>query len=497
MITLILVIIIFVMPSFENIEINGKVYYQPQDKQKVFHNAILNRNENGYRDFLYGGAARGGKSYALRWEGHRNCLQYPRLRGLLIRSSFPELERTHLAQIEFDLPQEIVNYNQQKHVASYFNNSVLEFGYGTRREDFQQYLSAEYDFIMIDELTTIPFEFSYLLRSRLTASRKEFIPFWACATNPGSIAHIDVRNYFVKKNNLDPDKFPNYDPNEVFFIPATVFDNKVVLERDPGEVLRLKQLSKKDQQKFLYGNWDIYEGQFFDNWNAEIHVVKSKDYLSYEEIKGLNVLGGLDYGNVTVLLLGAKDYNDNVIIFDELYLEKISRSRKIELSKKFLDDRGLDKTTIIADTNMWIPDVFDISSKESPANDYLNAGIRLIKVSKVSPDNRRYRIACNDAVYDALDFQYDPETNIFAKEPRLKIYERCKHLIETLPGLVRDEKDYEDIEDGQNDHAYDAGKYLYMALSRPKSKPKDDRPIWLKEMEKEKRTKINNDFMAL
>ena len=89
------------MKIFENITINGKIYYQPQSKQKLFHDSILNRDTNHYRDFLYGGAAKGGKSYALRWEAHRNCLQYPRLRILLVRSSFPELERTHLS--EFNL----------------------------------------------------------------------------------------------------------------------------------------------------------------------------------------------------------------------------------------------------------------------------------------------------------------------------------------------------------------------------------------------------------
>ena len=161
---------LLIMIPFLNIEINGKIYYKPQPKQQQFHNAILNRADNGYRDFLYGGAARGGKSFSIRWEAHRNCLQYPRLRGLLIRSSYPELERSHLAQLQFDFPGALLSYNSQKHTVKYYNNSTLEFGYGTRQEDFQQFLSAEYDFIMIDELTTIPFEFSYLLRSRLTAS---------------------------------------------------------------------------------------------------------------------------------------------------------------------------------------------------------------------------------------------------------------------------------------------------------------------------------------
>src|SRR5690554_2508184 len=203
--------VIIMASSFEGIEINGKQYYKPQPKQKIFHNSILNRAENGYRDFLYGGAAKGGKSHALRWEAHRNCLQYPGLRILLIRSSFPELERTHLRDIQYDLPPELGSYNQQKHTFKYYNESLLEFGYGSSMQDFQQYLSANYDAILVDEMTTIPFDLTYMFRLRLQSSRNDFKPFFAGATNPGGQAHVQVRSYFVKKN-ASPETYPDYDP---------------------------------------------------------------------------------------------------------------------------------------------------------------------------------------------------------------------------------------------------------------------------------------------
>ena len=253
-----IIIAIIIMLSFDGIRVNGEFRYIPQAKQKLFHDAILNRGTNGFRDFLYGGAAKGGKSESLRWEAHRNCLQYPRLRGLLIRSAFPELQRTHLSRIKYDLPPSVGRYNEQKHTFVYSDESVLEFGYGERESDFDQYLSAEYDFILIDELTTIPFDFSYKLRSRLAASRNDFIPFCACATNPGGIAHVDVRNYFVKKSNIDSDRFADYKSERVFFLPATVYDNQILLDRDPEVLSRLQQMSKSDQQKYLYGNWDIF-----------------------------------------------------------------------------------------------------------------------------------------------------------------------------------------------------------------------------------------------
>ena len=458
------------LESFRNLDIAGKVYYQPQTKQKTFHDSILNRKENGFRDFLYGGAAKGGKSHSLRWEAHRNCLQYSGIRGLLIRSSYPELERTHLSRLSKDLPTEIGSYNQQKHTFNYFNGSVLEFGYGERKSDFDQYLSAEYDFIFIDELTTIPFEFSYLLRSRLAGSRSDFIPFWACATNPGSVAHNDAKKYFITKSGLNEEDFPLYKPEQVCFIAATVYDNQILLDRDPAVLTRLQQLSKKDQQKFLYGNWDIFEGQFFDEFNSEFHVIKKENYLSYKELFEMNVLGGMDYGQDTFVYWLAKDHNGNIIVFDEFWEVKKTRAKKIENQLKFMWLRGLEKFRIKADTNMWIKDAFDVEYTGMAAEDYVQAGINIDKVSKASLDNRGYRINSNDAVRSAL--HWEDKNGIFI-QPQLKIYERCHKLIETLPTLRTDEKDVEDIADGQYDHPYDAFKYAFMSLWKPKEKPKE------------------------
>lgn len=485
------------MLSFENIKVNGKVYYQPQEKQKQFHDAILNRAENGYREFLYGGAAKGGKSYSLRWEAHRNCLQYPRLRGLLIRSSFPELQRTHLAHIVFDLPPEIGHYNDQKHIFKYFNESVLEFGYGESRKDFEQYLSAEYDFIMVDEATTIPFEFILMLKMRLAASRSEFTPFFAAATNPGGVGHVQIRSYYVRKSGVDPELCPEYDAKQIFFLPATVYDNQILVSRDPEILRRLKALPEKERQKYLYGNWDIFEGQFFDEWFEAVHVVKKEDYLTYGQLLEFNCKGGLDYGNVTVCEYMCKDYNGNVILFDEWYDKGGIRSNKVGSLKDFAVKRGLLKVNIEADTNMWIPDQFDVAYSSVPAQDFITAGLRLNKVSKniSSPEKHRgYRVACNEAVRDYLHWEMKDEEEII--RPKLIVYERCVHFIETFPALITDEKDTEDLADNQEDHCYDAFKMGFMTLYTPRQKHEDKLKNWQRRLLEKKKKERTRGYMG-
>ena len=462
------------MLNFDGIVINGNLVYQPQPKQKVFHNAILNRGENGLRDFLYGGSAKSAKSHALRWEAHRNCLQYAGIRGLLVRSSFPELERTHIARLSTDLPDGVAKYNAQTHAYKYSNGSVLELGYGDRKSDFDQYLSAEYDFILIDELTTIPFNFSYLLRSRLAGSRKDFITFWACATNPGSVAHADVKKYFITKKGLSVEDFPKYKPEEVCFIPATVYDNKILLDRDPSVLTKLQQMSKKDQQKFLFGNWDIFEGQFFDEFFYDIHVAKPDKYLPYKDLLKFPSCAGMDYGNYTALEYQSMDYNGNVIVWDEFTDIRSVRTKKVKDLKKFAVDRGIQKVRIEADTNMWVPDQFDSNFKNDPATDFIKAGLQLVKVSKSigrASDHRGYRIACNDAVRDYLHWEADERGGLVVR-PKLLIYERCSKLVETFPMLRTAENNVEDTaDDGDLDTWFDAFKMGFMVLHQKKAPP--------------------------
>ncbi len=61
------------------------------------------------------------------------------------------------------------------------------------------------------------------------------------------------------------EEFPDSDPKSVTFIPFTIFDNPILLEKDPGYLANLKSLGYVDQERLLGdkergGNWHLKEG---------------------------------------------------------------------------------------------------------------------------------------------------------------------------------------------------------------------------------------------
>lgn len=185
----------------------------------------------------------------------------------------------------------------------------------------------------------------------------------------------------------------------------------------------------------------------------------------------------MDYGNYSAVEWMCKDYNGNVIVYDEWSDIKSVRSKKIATLKEFIEARKLQSVRIEADTNMWIPDSFDAAYTSDPATDFSTAGISLVKVNKNlsrAVANRGYRIACNDAVRDYLHWE-QAENGVVAVRPRLLIYERCKKLTETLPLLLVDDNDQEDIADQQDlDTWYDAFKMGFMTLYQPLKQAPDE-----------------------
>jgi hypothetical protein len=218
-------------------------------------------------DALYGGATGGGKSDALLMAATQYC-DIPGYAALLLRRQFSDLNRAGalMDRATSWLAGTDARWNDQKHQWTFPSGARLEFGYVRNLKDLQQYQSAEYQFIGIDELTQWPKRFALYMFSRLRSgeatdpdSPLASIPLrFRAATNPGGPGHHWVKQRYIDKvpDEDNPDETQE-DRGARIFIPARLDDNPSI-DRKPY-LLALAQLDPATQAQLLDGDWNARE----------------------------------------------------------------------------------------------------------------------------------------------------------------------------------------------------------------------------------------------
>ena len=389
---------------------------------------------------LFGGAAGGGKSYGQLVDALLYALKYPKSKQIIFRSTFADLEKT-LIRTSMDLyPLSIADYNSSKHTWKFKNGSIIDFGYIQYEKDVYQYQSAEYDVIRFDELTHFTeFMYTYLI-SRCRGAN----PYPKCiksSTNPGGVGHNWVKERFIDigvPNTIHTCKLETGETTTRIFIPSLVQDNKFMLTYDPDYIKRLDALPEKERRALKYGDWDIFDGQFFTEFKRNIHVIEP-----FEIPKDWYIYFVMDYG--LDMLAGywiAVDYNNNAYVFREVYQNNL------------LVSQARDKIKEMTNESIYIylapPDLWNRHKEtgKSTADIFAEGGIDLYKTN-------------NDRIQGWLQMKewlkvYKDEQG--CETSRLKIFSTCKNLIRCLPQIQHDEKKVGDIANEPHEltHSVDA-----------------------------------------
>lgn len=426
------------------------------DKQKAFF-----RSEKRY--IGYGGARGGGKSWAVQHKAQLLGVWYPKIKMLLLRRTYKDLERNHVRTL-VPMLEGIATYNKQEKLFTFINGSMLELGYCASESDVLQYQGQEYDIIFIDEGTQFT-EFQFQTLTACLRGANDFPKRMYITCNPGGVGHEWVKRLFVSRKYRNSE-----DPDEYEFISATVFDNKVLMEKDPGYVKMLDNLSDGLRQAWRDGNWDMLAGQYFSEFDRNVHVIEP-----FEIPKHWKRYRSLDYGlDCLACVWVAIDERGNYYVYREYAQEDkvISEGAKDILALS----EGETITYTVAPDDIWARSQ---ESAKAKADLFREAGLPLLK-------GNRNREAGWLAVKELL--------TVKGKEARLKIFSNCTGLIECLPALQRDAKHPTDCMTEPHDitHLPDSLRYFCLQYTSP-SKEVDNRSDFQKELDKYRKKALRGD----
>ena len=399
----------------------------------------------GETDVLYGGAAGGGKSYAMLVDPLRYAHRAAH-RALILRRSMPELREL------IDKSRELYpkafpgcKYREVEKMWNFPSGAKIEFGFLERDADVYRYQGQAYSWIGFDEITHLPTEFSWnYLASRLRTTDSEITPYMRCTANPGGVGA-----HWVKKRYIDPcvpdTSFEGADGLTRKFIPARLEDNPYLAEDGRYEQM-LKALPATQRKQLLEGNWDVNEGAAFTEFTLEEHVIPPFEIpIHWERLKGIDY----GYASESACIWAAIDPSDStLIIYRELYRKGLT---------------GQDLGYMITEMEMQDPfsvaGVLDTAAWNRTGTTGPTVGETLVKQGHKLRRADKNRIQGKIQLHEYLRLQQ-------TGRPRLQIFNNCPNLIRELQSIPLDKANPEDVDTKAQDHAYDALRYLIM--SRPR-----------------------------
>lgn len=454
----------------------SSIVWKPQERQRIF----MSRPEY---ECLFGGAAGGGKSDALINEALRQ-VHIPHYTGLIVRKTYPMLEDLIVkTKTYFKRSFPGAKYNIGSHTWEFPSGARVLFRSLQHEKDKYNFQGKAFDYIGVDELTQFQnSEYEYL-KSRNRPNGPGTRVYIRATANPGGVGHGWVKERFITvappmtpvEEEITwtmPDGTEEKRIQKRIFVPSFVWDNPALMQNDPDYVMRLASLPEAERNALLYGDWDTFSGQVFTEWRNDpdhyddrihTHVIRP-----FRIPKDWAIWCGLDWGYSRPFSVGwyAVDHEQRMYRIREYYgcagtpnvgvkmepTEVARKIKEIEADDPNLKDRKIQR---VGDPAIW----------GSDGTESIGALMERERVYFQKGDHAR--IDGKMQLHHRLAFD---ENGI----PMLYVFNTCKHFIRTIPALVYDESDVEDIDTDGEDHIYDECRYVCM--ENPIAPPKREAP---------------------
>jgi hypothetical protein len=460
-------------PSTFEFRVNGKIVYKPFAKQVRYH-----QSPAPYP--LYGGSKGCGKSKALRFDCFIPCLQVPKMKCLILRRMKKEMQRSHLRFVpeECQALGAIFKPNEIGAGVVHFpaTGSLVEFGHCTHENDIEQYLSAEYDRIEIDEIVTFTEDMYLSISTCARTTIPGLDPRVGGGTNPTTgkkhIGSWAKRRWITKDLTLDEDE--DYNPDDYDYVPALPTDNPYLNQEKYRR--QLNRLRPSMRAAYRDGDWDASEDGFFSEFrkvdrppdedgNPRLrHVVEFPWFPN-----SIPRHCGFDWGYMTdegVCLWAVYADDGHLYVEDEFVFNGTTNERYIvkeiaqQVAAKNLA-RGLDVRRIYCDPKM----------DAAEGHESVETKLQTFKKHVKAPCERGERDRVNGWARFRAWLRNHPDGT-----PFLKVHPRCKKLIRSIGEASVDEHNDEDLDTDGFDHPIDALRFLVASRAAPVDERRIDVP---------------------
>lgn len=278
----------------------GNIAIKPQDGRQ--ENFMATSADVAF----YGGSAGGGKTWALVAEPLRHR-KNPEFGAVFFRRTYPEIMAEQGPWDESMNLYPLVGADPKPYRLEYSfpSGARISFRHLQREKDKFNYQGAQIALILFDQVERVSQSVFFYMLSRnrsmcgirpyIRASCNpdadswlaDFLSWWIADDGYADLSREGKIRWFVRTNDEQivwadsrgelTSKYPKLIPKSVTFIPSTIYDNKILLEHDPGYLANLMALPLVDRLRLLGdpkrgGNWKVREeaGKVFNREWFEI-----------------------------------------------------------------------------------------------------------------------------------------------------------------------------------------------------------------------------------
>lgn len=416
------------------------------------------------QELFFGGAAGGGKSDFILMDYLQGAAKYGKYwNGILFRQTTSQLEE--LQKRARELYTQVGGKYRGKGAGELMNTwifpngATLKMRYLESIKDVDNYQGHQYTWIGIDELGNYPTpECWTFMISRLRSAHG--VPCFIRGTaNPGGKGHSWIKQRFM--DNETPNKIfyreaEDFDGETVrttcCFIPSRLEDNQELLKNDPGYSARLLTLPAHLARAMRYGDWSVFDGQIFDVFRTNTHVVKPFSLEPGIWFK----FACMDWGfsRPFAIYWIAVNSLGRIVIYKEWYgCQKDNFNTGLKMGSTEVAETSWNMSVtegvkdMVADPAIWNKQ----DNKPSVAENFMKAGWNMIKGNN---DRKNGLVQFYNLLKDPVDEN---------GTPMLTVFNTCHGFIRTLPMLQPNPLDMEDVDTSLEDHPYDAVRYGIMS----------------------------------